>query len=467
MAKNVLESKKMNAIIWRMGLPMIVSMILQALYNVVDTAFVINMGADGAAANLALTYAFPIQILMIAVGVGTGVGINAMLSHSLGEGDQEKANRVAGNGIFLGALLCLAFVLFGLFGAEAFVRMQANGNEQVIRLGTDYLRIVCIVSIGSIGFAVVERFVQATGKTLYSTIGQISGALANIVLDYVFIYPLGMGVMGAAWATVIGQILSLVVTLLLHIFKNTEINKHPKYIRPNGQVIRGIYHIGLSAMLMQGLLSVMMLGVNLILSLSPDFEILTGTFGIYYKIQQIALFACFGLSNTLITLVSFNYGMKNKERLQEALKYGVINSVIVSGIILLLFEVFAYPIAYLFGLGAGTASGEIVETCTTAIRVASLGYVFMGVTVGIQGILQGMRRALTPLLLSCFRLAVFVFPLVFLFTYAFAAEARTWVWLAFPISELLTMLIALLFLRNTFKQIVTMRPESRETLPVT
>ncbi len=460
MAKNILESKKTNTLIWKLGLPMIFSMILQALYNVVDTAFVINMGADGQAANLALTYAFPIQILMIAVGVGTGVGINAMLSRSLGEGNREKASRVAGNGIFLGIVLTLAFVLFGMFGAEPFVRMQANGNEKVIELGTIYLQIVCIVSIGSIGFAVVERFVQATGKTMYSTIGQISGALANIVLDYVFIYPLDMGIEGAAIATVIGQCISLAVTLWLHIFKNPEIDKNPKYIKPCGYIIKGIYHIGVSAMLMQGLLSAMMLGVNLILGLSEDYAILQGTFGIYYKIQQMALFACFGLSNTLITLTSFQYGMQNQKKLRELVKYGILDSVIVSGFILVLFEALAYPISYLFGLSSGEVSTDIVDTCANAIRIASLGYIFMGITVGIQGILQGLRKAMMPFLLSLFRLAVFVFPLVGLFL--LTDEPRTWVWMAFPVAELLTAVFAVLFMIKTKRSTIDVIPSGNK-----
>ncbi len=458
MSNHILESKNTHRVILKLGIPMIFSMILQALYNVVDTAFVINMGDAGQAANLALTYAFPIQILMIAVGVGTGVGINALLARSLGEGNREKASRVAGNGIFLGLILCLVFVLFGLFGAESFVRMQANGDEEVIALGTSYLKIVCIWSIGSIGFAVVERFVQATGKTMYSTVGQISGALTNILLDYIFIYPLNMGIEGAAIATVIGQCLSLIVTLLLHIFKNPDIDKHPRYIKPSLSVIRGIYYIGLSAMLMQGLLSVMMLGVNLILGSSSDYAVLQGTFGIYYKIQQMALFACFGLSNTLITVVAFHYGRFNQNRLKETVHYGILDSALVSGMILILFELFAYPISYLFGIAGGGASTEITDTCTKAIRLSSIGYIFMGVTVGIQGILQGLRRALTPFLLSLFRLAVFVFPLVYLFTNT--ANPRTLVWLAFPIAELLTMGFAILFMKKASKNIISRIGES-------
>ncbi len=452
MSKNILESNKTYSMIWRLGLPMVLSMVLQALYNVVDTAFVINMGSDGVAANLALTYAFPVQIFMIAVGVGTGVGINAMLSRTLGEKNREKAGRVAGNGIFLGCMICVAFVLFGIFGAEPFIRMQANGNEKVIGLGTEYLQIVCIASLGSVGFCVVERFLQATGRTMFSMIGQISGALANILLDYIFIYPLGMGVRGAALATVIGQILSLAVTLVLHIFANPEIDKDPCYVKPDIKVIRDIYHIGFSAMLMQGLLSVMMLGTNLILGTSADFEILTGTFGIYYKIQQMALFACFGLSNTLITITSFNYGMGNKDNLRSIVKSGIVSSAIISGGILVLFEIFAYPIAFLFGLGSGTSSGEIVDTCVSAIRIASVGYVFMGVTVGIQGILQGLNKAALPLVLSLLRLAVFLFPLVYVFT--LSSDPRSMVWLAFPITELLTLFAAAVFMYITKKKTI-------------
>lgn len=198
--QNKMAVGSINKLIWQMGLPMIVSMILQAVYNIVDTAFVINMGEDGIAGNLALTYAFPVQLLMIAIGVGTGVGINALLSKSLGEGDRKKASGVVGNGIFLGVCVFAVFLLFGLFGAKPFIAAFAGTNEKVAQMGAEYLLICCVFSFGAIGFTVYERFLQATGKTMYSTIAQISGAVANIVLDYIFIYPCNMGVAGAAWA---------------------------------------------------------------------------------------------------------------------------------------------------------------------------------------------------------------------------------------------------------------------------
>lgn len=458
MKNNILEENKVSKTIWKLGLPMIVSMILQALYNVIDTAFVINMGSDGEIANLALTYAFPIQILMIAVGVGTGVGINVLLSKSLGEGNKEKASMVAGTGIFIGIILYLIFMIFGFVGSRWFISLQANGNIGAINMGEEYLKIVCTLSIGSIGFAVAERFLQATGKTMYSTIAQIVGALLNIILDYVFIYPCNMGIAGAAIATIIGQIASLVIAFLFHIFSNKEISKNIKYIKPDINIIKEIYYMGLSALQMQALLSVMMFGVNLILGTSNYYVILQGSFGIYYKIAQLALFACFGLSNALITIVSFNYGMKNKQRLFDTFKYGLIISIIVSCIILILFEILAYQIAYIFGISSGDSGDEIINTCTYAIRIASIGYIFMGITVGIQGLLQGIRKATSPLILSLLRLVVFIFPLVYIFT--LTNNPQITVWIAFPITELLTATISIYFYINALnKNIKTLKIE--------
>lgn len=198
MEKNKMATAPMKKLFWRMGLPMIISMILQALYNVIDSVFVTNMGENGVLANQALTLAFPIQILIIAIGVGTGVGLNALLSKSLGENEQEKVNKTAGNGIFLSVCIFLVFLLFGAFGSEWFISLLANGNEEVINLGATYLKICSCLSLGAIAYAIYERFLQATGKTMLSTIAQISGALINIILDYIFIYPMKMGVAGTA-----------------------------------------------------------------------------------------------------------------------------------------------------------------------------------------------------------------------------------------------------------------------------
>lgn len=445
--QNKMAIAPMNKLILKMGLPMIISMVLQALYNVIDSIFVANMGTKGAIANQALTYAFPIQIMIIAIGVGTGVGLNALLSKILGENDRKKVNKIAGNGMFLSICIYIIFLLFGLFGTKWFISLFTNDKE-IIKMGTTYLKICTCLSLGSIGYTVYERFLQATGKTMLSTISQISGAVTNIILDYIFIYPLKMGVVGAAWATIIGQFISLFIAMYFHYTKNNEIDGSIKYINPDINLIKGIYSIGVSAALMQALLAVMMAGMNAILGLAQvNQTVLIGSFGIYYKIQQIALFSAFGLSNTIISILSFNYGMQDKKRIDDCIKYGIIDTIIVNLIISILFEIFAYPLANLFGLAGGTTK-EIISVCTIALRISSIGFVFMGISVAIQGVLQSIRYALKPLIISLLRLVIFVFPIAFLFTKS--NNVTEIVWWTFPIAEVLTSIISLFILKDSY-----------------
>lgn len=394
MEKNKMAVVPLKKLFLKMGLPMIISMVLQALYNVIDSIFITNMGSDGVIANQALTLAFPIQLLIIAIGVGTGVGINALLSKSLGEQNKDKVNKIAGTGIFLSICIYVVFLVFGLFGSEKFIRLFAGSNQKVIEMGTTYLKICCCFSYGSIGFTVYERFLQSTGKTHFSTIAQISGALTNIVLDYIFIYPMKMGVAGAALATIIGQFVSLFVAMYFHYYKNKEINGNICYIKANASLIKGIYMIGASAALMQCLLAVMMAGMNAILGLAQvDPAILIGSFGIYYKIQQIALFSAFGLSGS---------------------------------------------------------TQEMIDICSTALHIASLGFVFMGISVAIQGVLQSIGYAIRPLIIALLRLVIFVFPIAYFFT--LTENVTTLVWWTFPISELLTVIVSLIILKKSYNE---------------
>ena len=449
--QNKMATMSMHKLIWKMGLPMIISMILQSVYNIVDTAFVINMGEDGIAGNLALTYAFPIQLLIIAIGVGTGVGINALLSRQLGEKNTTGVQKTVGNGIFIGICIYVIFLLFGLFGCRWFISMQSGDNVKATEMGVKYLKICCLLSFGSIGFTIYERFLQATGKTLFSTIAQVSGALANILLDYVFIYPCGMGIEGAAWATVIGQIISLLVAMMLHYCANREVKNSIKALRPNGATILAIYKIGISAALMQGLLSVMMLGMTKILGtvkVTATAELLQGSFGLYYKIMQFALFATFGLSNTIISVLSFNYGMQDKERVKSCIKYGIADSVIVALVITVLFESLAEPLAKLFAITGGAGGNDIQAVVVRAVRIASIGYVFMAVSVATQGVLQAFRYALFPLLISFFRLCLLVFPIAYLFT--LSSDVPRLVWWTFPIVEAITAIVSVALLRIVY-----------------
>ena len=445
--QNKMAIAPMNKLILKMGLPMIVSMVLQALYNVIDSIYVANMGPKGAIANQALTYAFPIQIMIIAIGVGTGVGLNALLSKSLGENDKEKANKIAGNGIFLSICIYSVFLIFGIFCSKSFISLFTSDKE-IINMGSTYLKICSCLSFGSIGYTMYERFLQATGKTMLSTISQISGAMTNIILDYIFIYPLKMGIAGAAWATIIGQFVSLFIAMYFHYKKNDEIDGDIKFMKPDKNIIKGIYNIGISATLMQTLLAIMMAGMNAILGLAKaDQTVLIGSFGIYYKIQQIALFSAFGLSNTIISILSFNYGMRDKKRIDDCIKYGIIDAIIVNLIISVLFLIFAYPLSNLFGL-AGESTKDIIKVCTVALRISCIGFVFMGISVIIQGILQSIRYAIRPLIISMLRLVIFVFPIAYLFTRS--NNVIEIVWWTFPISEVLTAIISLIILKDSY-----------------
>ena len=447
--QNKMAVERVNRLFWKLGLPMIVSMVLQALYNVVDSVFVTNIPGTGALANEALTIAFPVQIMIIAIGVGTGVGLNAMLSKSLGKNDKETVNAVAGNGIFLSVVIYVVFLLFGLFLSKWFIGLF-TANEQVFEMGVEYLRICTCLSLGSIGYTVYERFLQATGKTALSTIAQISGAITNIVLDYVFIFPLGMGVVGAAWATIIGQFVSLFIAMLFHYLLNKEVGGGVKYIKPRAGIIKGIYKIGVSAAIMQALLSVMMAGMNAVLgSAGADPTVLVGAFGIYYKIQQIALFSAFGLSNTIITLLSFNHGMKDKQRCAACIKVGVLGSVAVTLIITILFEIIAKPLARLFALSGGS-SVALTDVCAKAVRIASLSFIFMGFNVAVQGVLQAFGSAVKPLLTAFMRLILFALPTAYLFT--LSPDVLNAVWWTFPIAEILTCVFSAIFLRLAIKE---------------
>ena len=285
---------------------------------------------------------------------------------------------------------------------------------------------------------------------MLSTIAQISGAVTNIILDYVFIYPCKMGVTGAALATIIGQFVSLILAMVFHYKLNKEIKGNLKYIKPEINLIKGIYTIGISAALMQTLLSIMMAGMNAILGSSKaDPVILVGSFGIYYKIQQIALFSAFGLSNTIISILSFNYGMKNKERVKDCIKCGIIDTFIITFVLTIVFELFAKPLANLFGLTGGTTN-EIIDTCKIALRIASIGYVFMGFSVSVQGILQSLRYAIKPLIISFLRLVVFVFPIAYLFT--LSDNVTSIVWWTFPIAEVLTAIVSVFILKKAYKE---------------
>ncbi|MGN0577903.1 MAG: MATE family efflux transporter [Ruminiclostridium sp.] len=442
-----------------MGLPMIVSMMLQAVYNIVDSAFVSNMAYGGEEALNALTLAFPLQILMVAVGIGTGVGANVLTAKSLGQGDYRQANLTAGNAAFLALVIYIAFFIFGIAGAGVYINSQTE-NPEIAAMGTEYLEICCFFSFGMSFFAVYEKLLQAAGHSMYSTIAQISGAVTNIVLDPIMIYGLlgcpEMGVKGAAYATVIGQTVSFAVALIFHIKVNKSIENKLCYFKPSLKTIKMIYRIGLPAIISQALISVMTYGLNLILvGIS---EAAVTAYGLYYKIQQFILFAAFGMRDAIMPITAFSFGMGNRQRVNECIKYGQLYTFIIMAAGLVVIELFAAPFSQLFGL-----SGETESLCISAMRIISLSFVFAGVNIAFQGIFQALGGGIESLIISVCRQVLFVFPFALLFAAAAKnnGDLTSLVWLTFPIAEALTAAAALLLHKRLYrKQISDFSPQT-------
>lgn len=436
-----------NKLMLNMGIPMILSMVLQAVYNIVDSAFVSNMAENGELALNALTLAFPIQMLMVAIGIGTGVGTNALLARRLGEGNREKASLTSGNAIFLGVIIYIVFILFGIFGTRPYIESQTS-NEIIIEMGVDYLRICSVISLGIVFFSIFEKLLQATGRSVLSTTAQIIGAVVNIILDPIMIYGLlgcpEMGVKGAAYATVIGQIASFIVAMVFHLKYNKEISNNIKYFKPSLKTIKEIYAIGLPAIIAQALTSVMTYGLNIIfVGIS---ESVVTAYGLYYKIQQFVLFAAFGLRDAITPIVSFNKGMGSKKRVNEGIKYGMIYTLAIMVIGLLVLEIFAGSFSKLFGL-----SGETEMLCVSAMRVISISFVFAGANIAFQGIFQALDSGIESLVVSVCRQLLFVLPLAWVFSLIAGMDNIGLVWSAFPITEFVTAVIALIFMRRIRK----------------
>ena len=433
---NKMATAPVGKLMLSMGVPMIVSMVLQAVYNIVDSAFVSNMPTGGEEALNALTLAFPLQVLMVAVGIGTGVGANVLIAKSLGQKDEEQTNKTAGNAILLGAVIYVVFLIFGLVGAEAYINSQTD-NPVISAMGTEYLSICCVFSFGMSMFAIFEKVLQAAGHSLCSTIAQILGAVTNIVLDPILIYGwLGlpeMGVKGAAYATVIGQVVSFAAALIFHLKFNRAIRTKLRHFKPSLGTIGMIYSVGLPAIISQALISVMTYGMNLILK--GVSENMVTAYGLYYKIQQFLLFAAFGMRDAITPITAFSYGMRDNKRIKDCVKFGLLYTTAIMLVGLIALEIFAVPFSEVFGL-----SGETQTLCISAIHIISLGLVFAGINIAFQGVFQAVGSGIGSLLISLFRQLVFVFPFAIIFAQAAKSNAQmNWLmWLVFPIAEILT-----------------------------
>lgn len=446
---NKMKEMPVNKLMVRMGIPMILSMALQAVYNIVDSAFVGNMKVGSEAALNALTLVFPVQMLMVAVGIGTGVGTNALLARTLGEGKNKKAAGVAGNSLFLGIIIYAVCLLFGIFGVKAYISSQTADTE-VIAMGTDYLRICCVISFGILFFSLFEKLLQATGRSLYSTIGQITGAVINIILDPVMIYGIGpvpeMGVKGAAYATVIGQVISAALLLIFHLKLNKEFEHGIKYMKPDARIIRGIYSIGLPAIIAQALMSVMVYAMNLILKFNASAQT---AYGLFYKVQQFVLFLAFGLRDAITPIIAFAYGMGSKKRIQDGIRYGLVYTVALMIVGIIITEVFTGAFATLFN--AGQSRKYFID----AMRIISISFLFAGINVAYQGIYQALDGGMESLIISLLRQLVLILPLAGIFSILVrnGQMGVSLIWWAFPITEFVACLVGYVFLRKIKKKI--------------
>ncbi|MBU9745013.1 MATE family efflux transporter [Lachnospiraceae bacterium ASD3451] len=440
--ENKMGVMPINRLLITMSLPMVISMLVQALYNVVDSMFVAMIGED---ALTAVSLAFPIQSLMIAVSTGTGVGINALLSRSLGEKNFKEANRAANNGVFLGILSYLAFALFGIFFSRIFFETQTN-DARIIQYGTEYLMICTIFSLGIFMQITFERLMQSTGRTIYNMITQGTGAVINIVLDPILIFGLlgfpKMGVAGAAAATVIGQTVSMLMSFYFNEKKNVEIKLRVREFRPNAKTLRNIYAVGFPSIIMQSISSVMTFGVNKILLMFSSTAV--SVFGVYFKLQSFIFMPIFGLNNGMVPIVAYNYGARNKKRIMDTVKLSTILAVGIMLVGVFIFEVFPEQLLKLFN-----ASEQMMQIGVPALRIISLSFVFAGVSITVVSVFQALGNGIYSLIISIVRQLVIILPVAYLFAIMIGLDA---VWFAFPISEIASILMALLMFRHMYRQ---------------
>ena len=415
-------------LLFSMSTPMVISFLVQSLYNIVDSIFVARYSPDALAA---VSLAYPIQILMIAVSVGTGVGVNALLSRLLGEVKKDRAKVTADNAVLLAIIASIAFAIFGAIGTKAFFNAQTN-SESIRSLGYSYLSIVSIFSFGLILEVTYERILQSTGKTIYNMITQGIGAIINIILDPILIFGLlgapKMGVAGAAIATVAGQIVAMILSFVFNMKYNEEVDitfgKH--IFKPDFIIIKDIYKVGIPSIAMQSMSTLMMLGLNKILVRYSDMAV--NVLGIYYKLQSFVFMPIFGLNNGMTPIVAYNYGARNKDRIMKVLKYSFLSSLVIMVIGTAIFWLFPKELMILF-----SPNEEMLRLGIPALRICSLCFILAAFDVIAIASFQSLGNGMYALYASFLRQLVLILPLAYVLSNMFGLEA---VWYSIPLAEL-------------------------------
>ena len=442
-AENKMGVMPINRLLLTMSIPMMVSMLVQALYNVVDSYFVAQISED---ALNAVSLAFPVQNLMIAVAVGTGVGINALLSKSLGEGRQRRANAAAMNGLFLAVISCLVFMILGLTGSRLFFQVQTN-DQAIVHYGTDYMSIVCGLSAGLFVQIAFDRVLQATGRTFYTMITQAVGAVVNIIMDPILIFGLfgfpRMEVAGAALATVLGQILAACLSAFFNLTRNHDINFQFRGFRPDRRIIARIYSVGIPSIIMQSIGSVMVFGMNKILISFTTTA--TAVLGVYFKLQSFFFMPVFGLNNGMVPIVAYNYGARRSDRILKTVKLSIAYAVCIMLVGLLIFQMLPHVMLDLFRAEGDT--GDMLTIGVPALRIISLCFLFAGYAIVCSSVFQALGHGVLSLTVSVVRQLVVLLPVAFLLS---LRGNLGLVWWAFPIAELFSLTLCTIFLRRVY-----------------
>ena len=456
MPEETLRENKMgtmpeNKLLLSMAVPMMISMLVQALYNIVDSIFVSRICED---ALTAVSMAFPWQNIVIAIAVGFGVGINALLSRALGQKNAERVNQVAVNGLLLAGLSYLLVLVAGLIGIRAYMRTQTD-IKTIVNYGITYLNICILCSFGVFVEITFERFLQATGRTVYSMITQLTGAITNIILDPILIFGLlgfpKLGIAGAAWATVIGQCVGAVVAVMLNHFKNPEVHLRLRHVRPNGRLMGEITAISIPSIIMSCISSLTCFVMNMILITFSSTAV--AVFGVYFKLQSFVFMPVFGLNNGMVPIIAYNYGAQKPERIHKTIRLGMVYAVAIMMVGLLVFQLIPKELLLMFD-----ASDAMLEIGAPALRIMSLAFVFAGIGIVSGSSCQAFGYSVYSMLISIARQIVVLIPAAYLLSLTGVLRS---IWFAFPIAEIFSLILSLFFLRTTLKKTGMALPKAK------
>ena len=450
LSDNKMKTMPVGRLLLNMALPLAISMLVQALYNVVDSVYVAGYSAS---AVTALSLAFPIQNLQIGGATGIAVGMNSLLSKSLGEGNRERANKAAGNGIVLMLIVVGMFMAFGIFGAGAYYNMQPISAETA-KGGTDYTAICCIFTLGIFVEVLGERLLQASGRTIFTLYTQGTGAVLNILLDPLFIFggfgiP-AMGVAGAAVATVIGQWVAAIMAVIFNFKYNSDVKFGLKYLRPEKKVVLKILKVGIPSMLMMAIGSVMNFGMNQIFLGFPDIgETASGVFGVYFKLQSFFLMPVFGLNNASISIIAYNYGARQPSRITKTLKVATLSALTVLLLGFAVFQIIPEQLMSIFNTSAEAQGSHFVDIGVSALRIVSIHFPLAAVGIALGASFPALGNGVYSTITSLCRQLIALLPVAYLLSLTGSANA---VWWAFPVAEIVSMIVSLILYVRIYRQ---------------